>query len=111
MAGTAHCGAERREDRTVGVVELRPVDLAVEHEDLVSESEDLGIAGVTGGEHPSEARENQFREEGQRVHGSATVSGRCPKLTESQGVRVYGTRTQIRSAVKAASSVTRAGGY
>ena len=43
------------EDRPVGFGELCSSDLALEHEQLVTQREDLGVAPVTGGEHPSEA--------------------------------------------------------
>ena len=70
---------EHCEDRAVCFGELRSFDLALEHDELVPQREDLGVALITGGEHPSEARADEFLDRGERVHGSATVSGRCPK--------------------------------
>jgi len=84
-------GGEHGEDRSVRLWELCSVDLALQYEDLVAQSEDLGVSPVTGGEHPSESREDQSGECGERVHGSATVSGRRQKPPEPWGGRVYGT--------------------
>ena len=46
---------KHREDRPVGVGELCAFDLALGNEKLVSQREDLGVALIAGGEHPSEA--------------------------------------------------------
>jgi len=55
--------------------ECHSFDLALEHDELVPQREDLGVALITGGEHPSEARDDELREGGERFHGSVTVSG------------------------------------
>ena len=60
-------------DRAVGIVESRSVDLALQHEDLVSERKDLSVSGVTGGEYPSDSGENEARESGKQVHKSSTI--------------------------------------
>ena len=46
---------KHREDRPVGLGELRSVELALEHEQLVTQSEDLRVALIAGRKHPSEA--------------------------------------------------------
>ena len=60
-------------DRAVGFVESRTADLALQHEDLVSERKDLSVSGVTGGEYPSDSGENEARESGKQVHKSSTI--------------------------------------
>jgi hypothetical protein len=54
-----------------------PVDLALQNQDLVAKSEDLGIAGVAGNEDSSETCENkanQSRKQGQEC-GPGTQRG------------------------------------
>ena len=50
---------EQSQDGAIGVSELRPVDLALQDENLVSKSEDLCVAGIAGREYPPEAAENE----------------------------------------------------
>ncbi len=86
VAGAFHCGGEHREDRAVGVSELRPADLALQHQDLVAEGEDLGVASIAGGEHPPESRQNeacQSREEGHE--GRTLPSDPPPRTLENPG--------------------------
>jgi len=73
---------QQSEDCAVGCGEFRTSGLALEHDELVPQREDFGVALVAGGEQPSEPCEDEFREGAERVHGSATVSGRCPKTPE-----------------------------
>jgi hypothetical protein len=68
-----HGAAEEGEDRAVGFVEPRTVDLALQHEDLVSEREDLSVAGVTGREDPADSGENEACERGKQVHETSTL--------------------------------------
>lgn len=51
-----HAG-EHCEDRAVGVGELGAFELALQHEDLVAERQDLGVALIAGGEGLSEPGE------------------------------------------------------
>lgn len=46
-----HC-----EDRAVGVGEPRPLDMALQDEDLVPQGQDLGVAAVTGHYEQSDGR-------------------------------------------------------
>jgi hypothetical protein len=57
--GTCHRGVEERKDRPIGVGEPWSADLTLENQDLVAEGEDFGVAGVAGGEDPSESAENE----------------------------------------------------
>jgi len=59
-----HHRGEQSEDCPVGLVELRPVDLALQHQDLVAESQDFGVAGVIAGEQPSESPQDEPSEHG-----------------------------------------------
>ncbi len=59
LAGAFHRRGENSEDRPVRVGELGSVDLALEHEDLMAEGENLGVAGIAGGENPPESGQNQ----------------------------------------------------
>ena len=68
-----HRAAQEGKDRAVGFVESRPVDLALQHEDLVSERKDLSIARVAGGEYPADSSENNPCERGKQVHNSSTI--------------------------------------
>lgn len=52
-------GGEHREDRPVRLGELCSVDLTLQHQDPVTEGEDLGVAMITGSEEPSEPGENE----------------------------------------------------
>jgi len=40
----------------------------LQHEDLVAEGEDLGVAGIAGGEELPESGENEARERGEQGH-------------------------------------------
>ena len=74
LAGTVHRRGENSEDRPVGVGELRSADLALQHEDLVAEGEDLGVAGIAGGEHPPESGQNEASQSGEEGHERRTLS-------------------------------------
>lgn len=55
-------GAEDREDCSVGLIELRAVDLTLQNEDLMSESQDLGVSGISGAEYPADSSEDKSGE-------------------------------------------------
>ncbi len=78
-----HDRAEHGADRSIGRVESGSVDLALQHQDLVAEGEDLGIAAVTGGKQPSETPQNQSSEGRQRRHESRMLS--TDHLVETPG--------------------------
>ena len=69
---TDRCG-EKSEDRPVCLVESRSLDLALQHEDLVAEGEDLGVAGIAGREQSSESSEREARERGEQGHSWSAV--------------------------------------
>jgi hypothetical protein len=88
---TGEHAREHGEDRPVGLGELCSFDLALEDDELVAQREDFGVALITRGEHPSEPGQDEFRDGGERVHSSATVSGRWLKSPESWVGWVLGT--------------------
>jgi hypothetical protein len=61
-ARSVHCGGEQRQDRPIGVVELRSSDLALQHQDLMTQRKDLGVTGVTADEQPSAPRQDESSE-------------------------------------------------
>jgi hypothetical protein len=65
--------AQECKDRAVGFDESRVVDLALQHEDLVSECKDLGVSGVAVGEDPADSGENEACERGKQVHETSTI--------------------------------------
>jgi len=58
-SGSVHHGCEQHKDRSIGLVEAWPIDLALQHEDLMAQSQDLGITGVTAGEQPSQPSQDE----------------------------------------------------
>ena len=80
-----HGAAEEGEDRAVGFVEPRTVDLALQHEDLVSEREDLGVLGVAGLKDPADSGRDQACERGKQVDKPVddTDLDRDPKSADS----------------------------
>lgn len=50
-----HDGAENPKNRPVGVGEVWSVDLALQDEELVAQSEDFRVTGVSCREYPSES--------------------------------------------------------
>jgi hypothetical protein len=48
-------------------------DLALQHEDLVTERKNLSVAGVTGREYPADSSENEACERGNQGHKSSTL--------------------------------------
>lgn len=60
---------EHGEDGALGLVERRSGDLALQHEDLVTQGEDLGVAFVAGGEQPTEAAHDQPGQSRHETHG------------------------------------------
>ena len=71
------------EDRPIGLGELRSVDLALEHDELMAQREDLGVALIAGGEQPSEACEDEFREGGEQVHDSGDGIGQAVETPQN----------------------------
>lgn len=71
------------EDGSVRLGESRSVDLALQHEDLVAQGEDLGVAVVAGGEQPTEAAQHQTRDRWDEVHGVGDAAGRRSGLMRS----------------------------
>ena len=65
--------AQECKDRAVGFVELRPVDLASQHEDLVTERKDLSVSGITGREDPADSGENEGCMQGKQVHETSPL--------------------------------------
>ena len=68
-----HGVAEEGKDRAVGFVEPRPVDLALQHEDLATERKDLSVSGITGREDPADSGENEVCKRGKQVHKTSTL--------------------------------------
>ena len=67
-----HAGGER-EDRAIRVGELSSVDLALQHQDLISEGEDLGVTFVTGRKEPPEPGKGESCEGSEQDHDGCTV--------------------------------------
>ena len=65
--------AQECKDRAVGFVELRPVDLASQHEDLVTERKDLSVSEITGREDPADSCENEVCKRGKQVRKTSTL--------------------------------------
>ncbi len=86
VAGAFRCGGEHREDRRVGVSELRPADLALQHQDLMAEGQDLGVAGIAGGEHPPESSQNEACQSGEEGHECRTL----PAVPQPKPLRIRG---------------------
>lgn len=72
-ASTVQHAGEQREDRTIRVGELNSVDLALQHQDLMPEGEDLGIAFVTGREEPPEPGKGESCERSEQDHDGCMV--------------------------------------
>ena len=84
LTGTVHRRGENSEDRAVGVGELCSGDLALQNEDLVAQGEDLGVAGVAGGEQPPESGQNEASQSREQGHERRTLPTR-PTL-ETPGI-------------------------
>ncbi len=54
-----HYRGEKRQHCPVLLVEPRPVDLSLQHQDLMAQSEDLGVTGLRAGEQPSTPRQDE----------------------------------------------------
>jgi hypothetical protein len=67
--GPVERGGQHGEDGAVGLGECRSGDLALQHEDLVAQGEDLGVPLVTGGEQPSKAGHDQPGQSRHETHG------------------------------------------
>jgi hypothetical protein len=63
---------DKGEDGSIGVGQPRPSDLTLENQHLVSQREDLGASGVTGGEYPPEPGENEAHRSRQEGHERGT---------------------------------------
>jgi hypothetical protein len=92
VAGSVHGRAEHREDRSVGVSELRSGDLALQNQNLVAQRQDLGGAGATRSEQPTESGQNNTSQSGKQGHNRKKLPTR-PTLEhgETHGGRVFGT--------------------
>ena len=80
-ARAVHGIAEQGQDRAVGFVEPRLADLALQHEDLVTERKNLSVAGATGRKYPADSSENEACERGNQGHKSSTLP--IPKETRN----------------------------
>lgn len=101
LSSSVHHGGEQSEDRPVRLVELRTFDLALQHEDLMSESQDLGVAWVAAGEELLEPCQDEPSEQSDQCHDEGGYAARfTAEMPETQGVRVVGT---LRPAFVAAS--------
>jgi len=67
--GPVERGGQHGEDGAVGLVEPRSGDLALQHEDLVAQGEDLGVTLIAASEQPTQAVEDQTGDRGDEVHG------------------------------------------
>jgi len=85
-SGSVHHGCEQHKDRSIGLVEAWPIDLALQHEDLMAQSQDLGITGVTAGEQPSQPRQDESSEHSDQCHeGTLRRSQAWLEPRETQG--------------------------
>ena len=50
-----------------------PCDLALQHEDLVTERKDLSVSGITGRKYPADSCENEACKRGKQVHETSTL--------------------------------------
>lgn len=67
-SATVECAGEHREDRSVGLAELRAGDLSLQDRDLVAECEDLRVSFISGRENPTEPGENEPCEGSEEDH-------------------------------------------
>ena len=75
--GPVEDGRQQRQDRAVGLGEPRPGKLALQHQHLVTQRQNLGVAVVTGGEQPTETTQQEPSDRRDQVHEPANVpSGR-----------------------------------
>ena len=63
-----HRRSKEGEDGSVEVSEVWSVDLALQHQDLAAQSEDLGVTVVAGGEYPSESVDNKANQSRKQGH-------------------------------------------
>jgi hypothetical protein len=73
LAGAFHGRSENSENCRVGVGDLWSADLALKNADLVAEGENLGVARVARGEHPSKSGQNQSSEDRKQGHERRTL--------------------------------------
>jgi len=59
QSSAIECPRQHGEDRPVGRREPRPIDLALQHQDLMAKSQDLCVALVAGHQQQSETRDQQ----------------------------------------------------
>ena len=59
-----------------------PCDLALQHEDLVTERKDLSVSGITGRKYPADSCENEACKRGNQIRKTSTLfrSRRTPKI-------------------------------
>ena len=50
-----------------------PCDLALQHEDLVTERKDLSVSEITGREDPADSGENEVCKRGKQVRKTSTL--------------------------------------
>jgi hypothetical protein len=74
-ASVEHAG-EGGEDRAIRVGESGPVDLALQDQDLLAQSEDLRVTLITGREQPPKAGAQQAGKGSEGNHGRRTVATR-----------------------------------
>jgi len=86
MMGDPYDGREDREDRPVRVGEAGPIDLALQHEDLMAQGEDLGVAFVAGREQPSEPADQKVTEGRDEVHRRQNVPTHAAARTAGNAV-------------------------
>jgi len=67
-------GGQDGEDRAVRVGEARPIELSLQHQDLMAQGEDLCVALVASREQPSEPTDQKVTERRGEVHRQQNVS-------------------------------------
>ena len=67
LSSPIHCRGEQRKERSVGLVEECPVDLALQHHDLMAQSQDLSVTGIAAGKQPAESPQDEPSEDGRSV--------------------------------------------
>ncbi len=65
--------AQRREQRTIGGAELRPLDLAAQHLELVAQHRDLDVLGALASEAPEQHTDESPRHEVEKGQGHRQI--------------------------------------
>jgi hypothetical protein len=94
--GWSHDEEQDGEDRAIGLGEARSGHLALQHEDLMAQRQDLGVARIARRNQQTEPLNDQTNHGRQRTPTSALRSHRNEPATEpaDQGRRVYGRLTR-----------------